>query len=157
MFHPAYSPGKRWVGTWLRAAEAIIAMGGVDVPMFVAAQFAVVKPFPQPNMLCGERAFERYRQHGPSLGEERQRKLEFELSFIQSREKIGVPVEELLRNEGTPLSALFRFCVAANIGDTETEDRYAEAARMQLTDPTSRKVYESLVPWDRLGGVDGCT
>jgi len=153
MIHPEYKDGSsRWVVCYERAAE-FIEKNGCDADEYIAAQFQFTKPFPMPNQLYSDTALKKYQNyaHDDTGLVELIAQIETELNYLDTRQLLGLSIEDILTSVVAPLSPLFRYVMAMSFKRQDIAEFYREAAREQLARfRRTKEVYEELVgeiPW----------
>jgi hypothetical protein len=161
--HTRYNARQRWDNCFVKLARLMQEnKWGMD---FIDAQFDHAQVVPMPNQLYGERAIQRYNASKAgkvkasdecnivdedgrgSASLERQRRFQSETLYITTRLKLGIPLEDILRHRGSPLSALTRYCVAYCNGlyDVANAFRAMAVAQLSLHDDYY-DIYGTLIP-----------
>lgn len=154
--HPKYYPNMdRW-GKYFDKAARLMLKEKIDNPLrYVEAQFAALRPhtFPQPNMLVGKNALERYRTFMKSGDDEDSgrdtaaARFRFEVDYLTTRLRVGYTLRSVMTAKHSPLSALFRYVICDRKGLTEEAEMHAQLARAQLElDEDNYEVYGDLLP-----------
>jgi hypothetical protein len=169
LLHSDFSIGHAHDWVFERLAEWVICRG-VDLTKYVTAQFRHSRPFPFPPMLLGQKAedkWERFkREEGikeqwqeeleakhPELAQpvsftrelQSQHRLDTELDFMETRLRVGYTAEELLLGPEFPLSPVFRYLLAVQLGILSAERLWREEARLQvLLHPGCQQIYRHL-------------
>lgn len=156
MHQPTWNGGdKRWQTCWQKTAD-FIELHELDLDQYLDAQFELKAPFPMPNQMYSSAALTRseaYQNQQSDPMEEISRRLDVEMSFLQTRLDIGFSLDEILGFPASPLTPLFCYCVALNFGRGDLAKYFVEGAKKQLArSPKAREVYLALLPEDVNGG-----
>lgn len=141
--HFKVSPGLNVVD-WHKTARDLVE-AGASVEDWVAAQFAVYVPYPYVNQLHGVHANDNYVKYTSSPGVEESIRLQLDTSgrlYRQYRESLpDRPPADILLDEASGLTVLFRWCAAKTLELKTVVSKLAPRAAVYLAKPLYRKVY----------------
>jgi hypothetical protein len=143
--HPRWQSSPRWEKFWGKVADTLLREGIDDPRAYVDAQFDMLRPFPQPNMLHGKLGVMNYRDWAGKrerygLKDEWELQARAELSYLASRRNAFGPEGERreVLDPSTPLSPLFRVCWLLRAGERPPPEWLADARRIARVDAAVR-------------------